>query len=114
MSRACRLSAGHSVGDPERTRTSDQEFRKLLLYPPELRGLTGIVNDIFAGGEFPSCDRRQIAAAACAAVRRAGSTRSGRSKGATNFGVAFALLFCVWTRSGILFLALTLLAALSS
>ena len=24
---------GHTFGDPERIRTSDQEFRKLLLYP---------------------------------------------------------------------------------
>ena len=25
-------------GDPGKTRTSDTQFRKLLLYPPELRG----------------------------------------------------------------------------
>jgi hypothetical protein len=25
-------------GDPGKTRTSDKQFRKLLLYPPELRG----------------------------------------------------------------------------
>ncbi len=29
-------------GDPERIRTSDLQFRKLLLYPAELRGLAAI------------------------------------------------------------------------
>src|SRR5687768_3591444 len=29
------------IGDPGGTRTPDQEFRKLLLYPPELRGHAG-------------------------------------------------------------------------
>ena len=27
-----------TVGDPGKIRTSDTQFRKLLLYPPELRG----------------------------------------------------------------------------
>ena len=31
-------SGGGGDGDPGKTRTSDTQFRKLLLYPPELRG----------------------------------------------------------------------------
>ena len=30
--------AASEDGDPGKTRTSDTQFRKLLLYPPELRG----------------------------------------------------------------------------
>ncbi len=35
-----KLRAGREKGsgDPGKTRTSDTQFRKLLLYPPELRG----------------------------------------------------------------------------
>jgi hypothetical protein len=38
---AARLNGGQLEkwdGDPGKTRTSDKQFRKLLLYPPELRG----------------------------------------------------------------------------
>ena len=34
-------------GDPGKTRTSDTQFRKLLLYPPELRG--HVYNEYFVG-----------------------------------------------------------------
>ena len=40
MSGLCRILDTHIAGhgDPGKTRTSDTQFRKLLLYPPELRG----------------------------------------------------------------------------
>ena len=40
-------------GDPGKTRTSDTQFRKLLLYPPELRGQL-IINNLRDNGDcFP-------------------------------------------------------------
>ncbi len=48
-----------NAGGPGRTRTADQQFRKLLLYPPELRGL-GInysqdINSLLNGIRFLNC-----------------------------------------------------------
>jgi hypothetical protein len=34
----CSGAQNSARGDPGKTRTSDKQFRKLLLYPPELRG----------------------------------------------------------------------------
>src|SRR5215470_14492927 len=36
-----------NTGGPGRSRTADTQFRKLLLYPTELRGLTGLVNSVY-------------------------------------------------------------------
>ena len=38
-SNRCLDFGGEWRGDPGKIRTSDTQFRKLLLYPPELRGL---------------------------------------------------------------------------